>query len=254
MTPGRPNTRRELSKALLNPVVVSGVVGALASIVIAIVQRPGTVQETKESISVITISDQKLLELSRSAIRVQTSRGTATGALLEQRYVVTSSALLARPDEDITLFRRFGEPDASTFQAKATLVDSTLGILVIDLGRADERAARLEVPATIDRKNFNRIFSLGFLGGKALTVREGRIVADRMNRPQDYGIPAGMAVPEGTIIADLDTPQGMAGAPVFLKDGTFMGLIYWAYPYGIAGVIPSTYVGDALLRVKGGER
>ena len=82
-----------------------------------------------------------------------------------------------------------------------------------------------------------------------MTVHEGRIISTSVGAALELGPPPpGMQFPSGAIIADLDAPAGMAGSPVFLKNGELVGFIY-AYwdKAGVSLIIPSAYIGDMLV-------
>lgn len=244
----------EIKKAILHPTVLAAIVGLGASLVVALVQRPWTIHDTKESISAITIPDEQLKRLARGVLRLETTTSVASGFLIEQRYLVTTDILIAKGNHRARVYRRFGSPDSASVELQPAIRDSVSGIAVFDFGVADPRATQLELRGDLDEKTFDRIFALGFVGGKVLSVREGRIVADRVDNPRFYHPDlANFHVPVGTLVADMQIPRGMAGAPVFLKDGSLIGFVYLAFDTGIALVIPSTYVGDAILKAKGGR-
>lgn len=242
-------------KAILHPTVLVALVGVAASITVALIQRPTTIRETKESISAITIPDEQLQRLARAVLRLEAGTSVTSGFLIEQRYLVTTDIPFVKGSKGARIYRRFGAPDSASVELTPTVRDTENGIAVFDFGVSDARATPLELRGDLERKTFDRIFALGYVGGKVLSVREGRIVADRVDNPRFYHPDlVNYRVPVGALVGDIQIPGGMGGAPVFLKDGSLIGFVYLALnDPGIALIVPSSYVGDAILKAKGGR-
>lgn len=177
--------------------------------------EPGTIQRTKAKISTITISDAELRDLGGSIVFIRDAqhRGV-TGFLWTPRYVVTTSSLVDHPGAEVVVTRRKGRAGERQDVGRAVVVDTRNRIAVIDMGKSLHDDA-LPDRRTEELSTFDKVFALVYADTNYISIREGRVLHVDVNLGEGRRI----------IAVDMAIALGMAGSPVFSKDGSLVGMV-----------------------------
>ena len=217
--PSGADRKRPLAGILRSPAVLQALITALVGpVVVLVVTRalePGTIKKTKDDISAVTVSDQALRRLGGSIVFVRTPDGSgATGFIWKTRWVVTTSRLAGKVSSPVTVVRRKGLPDEHGDGGRVSVVDPTNLIALVDMKRVFDEV-QLPAPHSEPPQVFDKVFALVYSDTTFLTLREGRILSLAADRGNGRRV----------IVADFPVTIGMAGAPVFSKDGQMVGMV-----------------------------
>jgi S1-C subfamily serine protease len=205
----------ELISPAIIAALITAVIGPIAVIIVTHLLEPGTIRKTKESISTITISDEELRTLGGSIVYVEslTGRG-ATGFLFSQRFIATTSHLAGTLGANVNVTRRKGQFDQHRDTGRVAAVDTTNRIAIVDMGK-QLRDAPLPRIQREELHIFDKVFALVYAGANYVSVREGRVLS--LDSDRDGG--------RRVIVIDMPISPGMAGSPVFDKNGQVVGMI-----------------------------
>ena len=230
------------SKALaLQAAIITSIVGPILVAAFTYVFQPRAVQKAKESVSALTIPDERIREIITSTVVVQRGRRGTTGYIVTPRYAVTASVIAEYAGDTVWVIRGAGGLAERVDTAVVAYLDGRSGVAIIDLGRElrddlvlDARRGEVRV--------LDKIFAAGYAHGRFVAVREGR-VADDDTRDQE-----GRRV----IAVDLPIEPGMAGSPVFDKDANVIGMALTKYEGSYVGyVVPQQWIEYLLEELRG---
>lgn len=226
------------SRLALQTAIITAIIGPVVLLVAQHFLEPRLIEHTKESISTVSVSDDRIRELFRSLLLVETHHGgRATGFLLAPnlRFVVSAVNLASDVNEPATVIRLKGSSDEITDSGHVSVIDKETMLAFVDMGKklAPEFALSM---AKSDVKSLDKIFTIGYARGNFPVLREGRIAS------LDYKLES-----RRFISADLPWEPGMAGSPVFDKSGQVIGVLSAGFPdSSIAVITPITQVLQSL--------
>jgi len=236
--PGKNERSKDGSRLALQTAIITAIVGPLALLVVQHFLEPHVVEQTKEGISTVTVSDDRIRELFRSLLLVETPRGgRATGFLLAPylRTVVTAVNVASDVNQPATVTRFKGYSDESADSGHVRLIDRDGMLAFVDTGRKLDAEFSLSL-AKGEAKIFDKVFVIGYARGDFPVLREGRIAS------LDYNVGG-----RRLISADLPWEPGMAGSPVFDKSSQVIGVLTAGFTdSAIAIITPITQVVHSL--------
>jgi hypothetical protein len=243
--PAKSESSKNGSKLALQTAIITAIIGPIALLVVQHFLQPSVVEQTRESISTVTVSDDRIRELFRSLLLVTNPSGArATGFVLApySRYVVTASYEFSDVGEHANVIRLKGYSDEITESGQVRLIDKDALLALVDLGKKLDAQFALST-ANSDVKIFDKIFDTGYARGDFPVLREGRVAT------LDYTVNG-----RRSISADLPWELGMVGSPVFDKNSKVIGVLVGGVPgSAVAVVAPITRVLQ-LLEGNGDER
>lgn len=241
------------SKLALQTAIITALIGPLALIVVQHFLKPSVVQDTKDGISTVTVSDDRIRELCKSVVLLETpTRGRATGFLLSShpRYVITSSSLFSQEGEPATVIRFKGYPDEVPNPGQVTHIEAGASLAFVDLGKKLSDGFTFSLEKS-DVKIFDKLFTVGYARGDWPVLREGRIAVLDPRLMGEIGQRQRLDLPiRGYISADLPVERGMVGSPVFDKNSKVIGVLIGALTESnVAFIAPILQVSDLLDKI-----
>jgi S1-C subfamily serine protease len=201
-------------------VLIAVITTVLAPILIMVFEwvfKPNTINETKNSISTITISDELIRKKTESIVFIKNIKNQiGTGFKVYPNLIITSTNIVKNTDS-VYFYNDFNQ-NPNKLQIVNRDITYNTAVMKVDGQFAKNSAIEIKPTST---KELDKIFVIGIGLDKYKLIREGRIINSTTTE----------------ITADIAIIPGMTGAPAFSKDGELIGMVLSANIGAQIGII-----------------